>query len=114
MRKWGLDPAYAEILGRLRDVITGTGYRITPILALLAPGFAVDPSPAEVDAVFQLPLAVLLDPKAPVRRSRVFAGIPREFWVWPHPDHEIWGATAAILMRLANRLLDPASDTTHV
>ncbi len=100
----GLDPERVEILGRMRDFVTGTGYRITPVLALLAPGFAVDPSPHEVEAVFQLPLAVLLDPLAPTRRSVVFAGNTREFWAWPHPEHEIWGATAAILVDLADRL----------
>ncbi len=100
----GLHPDRVEILGRMRDFVTGTGYRITPILALLKPGFAVDPSPDEVDAVFQLPLAVLLDPEAPTRRRLTFAGAQREFWVWPHPEHEIWGATAAILVHLAKRL----------
>jgi hypothetical protein len=24
--------------------------------------------------------------------------------VWPHPDHYIWGATAAILVHLAQKL----------
>ncbi len=100
----GLDPDWVEILGRMRDFVTGTGYRITPVLALLQPGFAVDPSPHEVEAVFQLPLAVLLDPQAPSRRSLMFAGRQREFWVWPHPEHDIWGATAAILVHLATRL----------
>ncbi len=100
----GLDPARAEVLGRMRDFVTGTGYRITPVVALLSPGFVIAPSPYEVEAVFQLPLAVLLDPKAPVRRQVSFGGKPREFWVWPHPEHEIWGATAAILVDLARRL----------
>jgi 8-oxo-dGTP pyrophosphatase MutT (NUDIX family) len=100
----GLDPGQVEILGRLPDVVTGTGYRITPILSLLKPGFAVSPSPHEVEAIFQLPMAVLLDPAAPTRRTVSFAGTSREFWVWPHPDHEIWGATAAILLQLAQRL----------
>jgi 8-oxo-dGTP pyrophosphatase MutT (NUDIX family) len=100
----GLDPDCVEILGRLPDFVTGTGYRITPIVALLAPGFAVDPSPHEVEAIFQLPLAILLDPDAPKKRSVVFDGRPRDFWVWPHPEHEIWGATAAILLHLARKL----------
>jgi len=34
-------------------------------------------------------------------------GSVREFWVWPHPDHEIWGATAAILVDLAAVLRAP-------
>ncbi len=100
----GLDPGHVEVLGRLRDFSTGTGFRITPVLGLLAPGFAVAPSPDEVEAVFQLPLAVLLDPQAPVRHKVEFAGRWREYWVWPHPEHHIWGATAGILVNLAQRL----------
>ena len=100
----GLEPGHAEVVGRLRDFSTGTGFRITPVLALLAPGFAVTPSPHEVEAVFQLPLAVLLDPDAPVKRQAQFAGRWRDYWVWPHPEHHIWGATAGILVHLAARL----------
>jgi len=49
-------------------------------------------------------MAVLLDPAAPERRRAHYRGRWREFWVWPHPDHYIWGATAAILVQLAERL----------
>ena len=100
----GLDPSHAEILGRLHDYATGTGYRITPVLALLAPGYITSPSAHEVDAIFQLPLATLLDPDAPQRRGSEFRGAWREYWVWPHPEQHIWGATAAILVHLARRL----------
>ncbi|OJY73117.1 MAG: hypothetical protein BGP12_08380 [Rhodospirillales bacterium 70-18] len=104
-----LDPAQVEITGRLGDYVTGTGYRITPVLGLLPAGrelegLGLTPSPDEVDAVFSLPLSVLLDPRAPQRRRAEFRGAWREFWVWPHPDHYIWGATAAILVHLAERL----------
>jgi len=58
-------------------------------------------SPEEVEAVFLLPLAVLLDPEAPSRRQAEWRGRRREFWVWPHPEHYVWGATAAILVQLA-------------
>ncbi len=100
----GLDPGHAEILGRLHDYATGTGYRITPVLALLAPGYITSASAQEVDAIFQLPLATLLDPAAPQRRGAEFRGAWREYWVWPHPEQYIWGATAAILVHLARRL----------
>ena len=105
----GLDPARVEIVGRLSDYITGTGYRITPVIGLLPPGAALAalglrPSAQEVDDVFELPLSVLLDPAAPQRRRAQWRGRWREFWVWPHPDHYIWGATAGILMNLAARL----------
>jgi 8-oxo-dGTP pyrophosphatase MutT (NUDIX family) len=105
----GLDPARVELLGRLSPYVTGTGFRITPVLGLLPQGVPLDelglrPSAAEVEAVFELPLSVLLDPDAPQRRRAHFRGRWREFWVWPHPEHDIWGATAAILVNLAARL----------
>ena len=100
----GLDPGHAEVLGRLRDYVTITAYRVTPVLALLSPGFIARPSAHEVDAVFQLPLAVLLDRDAPQRRHATLRGQQRSYWVWPHPEHHIWGATAAILVHLAQRL----------
>jgi hypothetical protein len=62
------------------------------------------PSPQEVEAVFELPIDVLLDPEAPKRQRHHVRGIWREYWVWPHPDHYIWGATAAILVHLAQKL----------
>ena len=105
----GLDPALVEITGRLGDYVTGTGYRITPIVGLLPRGrdlddLALSPSPDEVASVFALPMSVLLDPAAPQRRRAHYRGRWREFWVWPHPDHYVWGATAAILVYLAERL----------
>jgi len=100
----GLDPARVELLGRLTDYVTGTGYRITPVLGLVPPGLDFTPSPHEVEAVFELQLAVLLDPKAPPQRRAHYRGRWRNFWVWPHPDHYIWGATAAILVHLAHIL----------
>ncbi len=105
----GLAPHHVELIGRLGDYVTGTGYRVTPVLGLLPEGREIEhldlsPSPDEVESLFVLPLSVLLDPAAPQRRRSHFRGAWREFWVWPHPDHYIWGATAAMLVHLAHRL----------
>ena len=97
----GLDPAAVELRGRLAPYITGTGYRITPVVGLLPPEPVLRPAPDEVEAVFELSVEVLLDPAAPRRETRQDAGRRREFWVWPHRQHYIWGATAAILLELA-------------
>jgi 8-oxo-dGTP pyrophosphatase MutT (NUDIX family) len=99
-----LDPARVTVVGRLSDFLTGTGYRITPVVALLPPGLPLRPSPGEVEALFELPLPVLLDPAAPKMQAREVQGRRRDFWVWPHPDHYIWGATAAILVHVARAL----------
>lgn len=102
----GLDPALPELLGRLPALMTGTGYCVTPVVALLRPPLALRHDQNEVDEPFEYPLARLLDPAAPERRSREFRGRLREFWVWPHERHYIWGATASMLVTLAAVLRD--------
>jgi 8-oxo-dGTP pyrophosphatase MutT (NUDIX family) len=100
----GLDPLRVKVAGRLTPYVTGTGYRVTPVVGTLARGFTLTLSPFEVESVLELPLETLLDSTAPQRRSAEYLGRKRLYWVWPHPDHEIWGATAAILVQLAQRL----------
>lgn len=104
-----LPPGDVEVIGRLGDYVTGTGYVITPVLGLLPAGrdlheLGLVPSAHEVESMFLLDMDVLLDPSAPQRKRAHFRGRWREFWVWPHPEHYIWGATAAILVHLAERL----------
>lgn len=100
----GLDPRLPELIGRLPEHLTGTGYHVTPVVALLPAPLVLTPDPAEVAEAFELPLSTVLDPAAPERRSGEFRGRRREFWVWPHERHYIWGATAAILVNLARVL----------
>jgi 8-oxo-dGTP pyrophosphatase MutT (NUDIX family) len=100
----GLEAGSVQVLGRMTDHVTGTGYRITPVLGLLPPGLTYQLSTHEVESVFELPMSVVLDPNAPKLQRQHVHGVWREYWVWPHPDHYIWGATAAILVRLAEQL----------
>jgi 8-oxo-dGTP pyrophosphatase MutT (NUDIX family) len=100
----GLDPRLPELVGRLPDHLTGTGFRVTPIVGLVPPPLNLTPDPGEVEEPFELPLSVVLDPAAPERRSAEFRGRHRTFWVWPHERHYIWGATAAMLVNLARVL----------
>jgi 8-oxo-dGTP pyrophosphatase MutT (NUDIX family) len=104
-----LDRGQVEVVGRLGDFLTGTGYRITPVIGLLPPGLPLNPAPDEVDSVFEFPIEVLLDPQAPRRERRHERnGSARDVWVWPHPEHYIWGATAAILVHVAEKLRQAA------
>jgi 8-oxo-dGTP pyrophosphatase MutT (NUDIX family) len=99
-----LDPTRVEVVGRMDDYVTGTGYIITPVIGLLPPGLSFRPSPDEVESIFEFPFSVLLDPEAPRRQKQHTRGQWREYWVWPHPEHFIWGATAAIMYHLAGKL----------
>jgi mutator protein MutT len=100
----GLDPRLPELLGRLPEHHTGTGFHITPVVALVPPPLNLVADPREVEEPFELPLSVVLDPHAPERRTAEWKGRTRTFWVWPHERHYIWGATAAILVNLAKVL----------
>ena len=97
----GLDPRLPEIIAVLPEHLVGSGYRVTPVIAFLRPPFDLTPDPAEVQEAFEFPLSVVMDPAAPERRRAEFRGRTREFWVWPHDRHTIWGATAAMLVNLA-------------
>lgn len=106
----GLDPGVVDIVGRLPLHETGTGFVVTPIVGLLPPGLTLKPDAAEVSDLLSLPVSVLLDPAQPKRQRMRPPGSTdwRDFYVWPHDDHYIWGATAAILLSLARWLRSEA------
>jgi hypothetical protein len=89
---------------------TGTGYRITPVLALITPGLAWTLAPDEVDQVFEVPLEFLMNPRNHQRRRMLAADGHRDFfampWTEPQAGEEffIWGATAAMLRNLYRML----------
>jgi 8-oxo-dGTP pyrophosphatase MutT (NUDIX family) len=102
----GLPRRQVDIIGRLDDYITGTGFLVAPIVGLVRPPYELRPDPAEVAGVFEVPLAFFLDPANHRRESRVFNGIERRFYAMPYGDKYIWGATAAMLMNLYDLLRD--------
>ncbi len=102
----GLSREGIEIVGRLDDYITGTGFLIAPIVALIRPPYDLKPDPSEVAGVFEVPLAFFLDPANHKRESRMFNGVERRFYAMPYGDKYIWGATAAMLMNLYDLLRD--------
>ncbi|MAY63657.1 MAG: CoA pyrophosphatase [Rhizobiales bacterium] len=100
----GLDPGLVEVVGHLPDYLTMTGFRITPVLAVVKPGFDLVPNPAEVDAIFEVPLGFLMDPANHRQESRVWEGRERHYFVMPYGERYIWGVTAGIIRVLYERL----------
>ena len=99
----GLHPDCVSVLGCLPVYVTGTGYRITPVVALLNPAMQLTANPQEVADVFEVPLAHLMDP-ANHRQAVQWRGVTREWFSMPydteHRQRLIWGATAGILRHL--------------
>ena len=102
----GLDRRHIEIVGRLAEYHTRTGFAVTPIVALVEPPFDISPDPHEVEEVFEGPLAFLMDPANHARHSREIQGTIRYFHAIPYDGYFIWGATAGMLMNLYEVLTD--------
>ena len=101
----GLEPERVEIITSLDCYRTRTGYNITPVVGLVQPGFSLTLQEAEVADAFEVPLPYLVDPARRLRESRVFEGVPRFFYAIPYGPRYIWGATAGIIVNLADALL---------
>ena len=100
----GLDAEFVEPLGWLDAYLTGTGYRVAPLVALVSPDFALTLNPDEVADAFETPLAFLMDPQNHQLHEREWQGRRRKFYAMPHEGRYIWGATAGILRNLYERL----------
>jgi 8-oxo-dGTP pyrophosphatase MutT (NUDIX family) len=105
MEETGIAPGFVTVAGYLDRYRTGTGFDIQPVVGVLAEGFALAPDPNEVAEIFEVPLAFLADPANRRRESRVIGGRDRRFYAFTYGGHEIWGATAAIIVNLAQRML---------
>ncbi len=100
----GLPDGLAQVIGTLPVHETITGFRVTPVVAILEHDFEVIPEPGEVDEVFQVPLAHLVNKDAYLIESRIWRGARRYYYVVPFGPYYIWGATARMLRGLAERM----------
>jgi len=100
----GLPPDHVEVIGRLDTYITGTGFEITPVVGLVRAPFVLQLDSFEVAEAFEVPLAFIIDPANHERHMRELRGRMRSFMVLPYGERYIWGATAAMLVNLAEVL----------
>ena len=98
----GLARRHVEVIGSLPDYQTGTGFRVTPVAALVYPPFELAADPFEVADIFEVPMHFLMNGANHQRRSAVLPNRPgrRSFYAMPYERYFIWGATAAMLRNL--------------
>ena len=94
----GLDRRYIEVLGRLPDHMVISGFRVTPVVGLVSPGFTLRIDPTEVAGTFEAPLRHLLDPGNQAPRMLRIGDEELTAYDLPWQEHTIWGATAGMLL----------------
>jgi 8-oxo-dGTP pyrophosphatase MutT (NUDIX family) len=96
----GLPPAQVEPLGSLAPYLTGSGYRVVPVVGVIRSEALFRANPDEVEAVFEVPLQFLMDPANHQKLSREWQGKRRYFYAMPYGERYIWGVTAGIIRSL--------------
>ena len=99
-----LSTSCIEVIGCLPDHAVISGYRVTPVVGLVRPGFELVLDPTEVSDTFEAPLRHLLDPATPARRIHRVGDENLEVLDLPWGGHRIWGATAGMLLTLRELL----------
>src|SRR6185437_10431599 len=94
----GIEPTFVTVAGFLDTYETGSGYAILPVVGVLSEGFALRPGAAEVERIFEVPLAFLLDAKNREQGHGQWQGHKRTYYTYHYAGHRIWGATAAMVV----------------
>lgn len=100
----GLCPEHIAPIGYLEPYLTGTGFRIMPVVARIDPSYRLKINPAEVDEAFEVPFAFLMDEANHELHAREWKGAMRSFYAMIYGERNIWGATAGIIRNLYERL----------
>jgi 8-oxo-dGTP pyrophosphatase MutT (NUDIX family) len=100
----GLARDHVTVIGRLDTYVTGTGFEITPVVGIIKVPFTLTIQESEVSEVFEVPLSFVVDPGNHRRMTRDFEQRTRVFFVLPFENRNIWGATAGMLVNLAEVL----------
>lgn len=101
----GVEPYYVQLLGQMPDLFTGTGFLMRSYVAELRPGYTFRANADEVEEVFTVPLAFLMDPAHHrLHTAALPDGKVRSYFSMPWNDYYIWGATAAVIRNFYFRL----------
>ena len=96
----GIEPSDVRIIGQLDDIVTGTGFTVTPVVGVLDELPVLRPNPTEVADVFWFPLARLQQEEGWRQIDMMRDGTVFHLWFFDGAPHTIWGATAAMTRQL--------------
>jgi 8-oxo-dGTP pyrophosphatase MutT (NUDIX family) len=102
----GVVPHSVELIARSAPYITGTAFRITPVIGVLPADFVPQPDPTEVADVFEAPLDFLFNTANHQTGTAFYKGKHREFTEMPWQGFRIWGVTAGIIRDLYMNLYE--------
>ena len=102
----GVVPGDVDVIGKAAPYVTGTRFRITPVLGVLPADFVAVPDPTEVADVFETPLDFLMNTANHKMGHATYKGKNREYYEMPHNGYRIWGVTAGIIRRLYQTLYE--------
>ncbi|MEE2878494.1 MAG: CoA pyrophosphatase [Pseudomonadota bacterium] len=106
----GVQPGTVDLIARGSPYITGTAFRIVPVIGVLPADFVAKPDPTEVADVFETPLEFLMSARNHHKRSADWGGQTRHYFEMPYQGHRIWGVTAGIIRALYERLYEPEEE----
>ncbi|MDY6941855.1 MAG: CoA pyrophosphatase [Pseudomonadota bacterium] len=100
----GIPPEQVEVIGYLDPHLTVSGFWVTPVVGLVRSPYQLLPDEREVADVFDVPLSFVMDPKNHLRRTGNFRGQEVAYYSIPYQGRNIWGATAAMIINLYQKV----------
>ena len=100
----GIHERDVTVIGTSDQYRTGTGYELTPVIAVVPPDLELNPNPTEVARWFEAPVDFVFDRQNQVEQSAFWQGAERRYIEIMWQEHRIWGVTAAIIHNLSRRI----------
>ena len=103
----GLGKDFVDPVGYLDGYLTGTGFHVVPVVAMISPDYRLELDPSEVADAFEVPLSFLMDGANHETHTREWRGQMRSYYAMPYRERFIWGATAGMIRNLHERFGQP-------
>jgi len=101
----GVPPDKVEILGRLDDIVTITGFRVRPFVGRIEYPYQFVASDDEIEEIILLPLSGFVEPDRCVKSVHDRGGESYPIYFFKVEGYTVWGATAKILVQLLKLIL---------